>query len=474
MSNPIFEKRPRAALSRRALIGYAGLAGLGLPLIAGCTRATPETEDPHSSSPRARVSAPSFSRTERDRRWAAVRAAMGRPPWNLDAILVPGMTDQAYARYLTQIGGRGGGADVIFPRDATKPVMALVGGARNADFWRQRLGDWTADGKLTLSDQGGSSAVAEGMKSLGVGAAGARIGVTKLTGSRFDPEGLVSSTYLEKLQNALGTVVFVGIEQWGVDPGPIDGSAILKSDEEHDVVRAAARAGENGIRTLVAAARSAKVQADLWFPTFYAMFLETGEDPTRLSISLDRASNSTLGAPTSDPVKEGQIVSQEIDATAQGYRAQVNHSFFVGTPRTPGYDYYAETMKVCVDAFLDGLAFIVPGKTTCGELVDHYAAFVEKSTAEDQSGVVLHSSGIGNLSRPRLGPSNSKADGPIVLQPGMAFNFKPALRLKRTHAQDVGPENRVVQLGDHVLVTDAGAIRLGKRELGPLVTMPDA
>ena len=368
----------------------------------------------------------------------------------------------------------GGGADIIFPRDATKPVVALTGSARNADFWRQRLGDWSADGKLILSDKGGSSAVAEGLKTLGVPTAGARVGVAKLTGSRFDPEGLVAATYLEKLRNALGKVVFVGIEQWGVDPGPVDGSAILKSGEEHDVVRAAVGAGENGIRTLVAAGRSARVQADLWFPTFYAMFLETGEDPTRLSVSLDRASNSTLGAPTSDPVKEGQIVSQEIDATAQGYRAQVNHSFFVGTRRTPGYDYYAETMKVCVEAFQDSMAFIVPGKTTCGELVDHYAAFVEKSPAEDESGVVLHSSGIGNLSRPRLGPSNSREDGPIVLQPGMAFNFKPALRLKRTHAQDVGPENRVVQLGDHILVTEAGGIRLGKRELGPLITMPDA
>lgn len=88
---------------------------------------------------------------------------------------------------------------------------------------------------------------------------------------------------------------------------------------------------------------------------------------------------------------------------------------------------------------------------------------------EDRSHVVLHSSGIGNLSRPRLGPANSRGDAPIVLQPGMTFDFKPALRLKRTHAQDVGPENRVVQLGDHVLVTDIGVVRLGTRHLGPLL-----
>lgn len=394
---------------------------------------------------------------------------MSRSPWNLDAILVPGMSDQAYTRYLTQIGGRAGRADVIFPRSASRPTLALAGGDRNAEFWRRQLREWTGDGKLTVSDAGGARDVADALKSLALGA-GARVGVAKLTGSRFDPDGLVSVTYLEQIRNALPGVMFVGIEEWGTDPGPIDGPAMVKSREEQEVVRASAAAAERAVRTLVAAARNARTQADLWFPTFNAMFVETGEDPTRLSVSLDQPSNTTLGAPTSDPVRAGQIVSQEIDATVQGYRAQVNHSFFVGGPRTPGYDYYSAAINACVQAFSDALAFIVPGKTTCGALVDRYASFVEKVNAEDRSGVVLHSSGIGNLSRPRLGPANSRGDEPIVLQPGMTFDLKPALRLKRTHAQDVGPENRVVQLGDHVLVTESGAVRLGTRRLGPLTT----
>jgi len=265
-------------------------------------------------------------------------------------------------------------------------------------------------------------------------------------------------------------VTFHAIEQWGADSGPVDAPAMVKGKEEQDVVRAAAAAGEKAIQALVVAARTAKTQADIWWPAFAAMFQETGEDPTRLSVALDAASNSTLGAPTSDPLKEGQIITEEIDATVQGYRAQVNHAIFVGGSGTKGYDYYAAAMKVCVDAFNDALKFIQPGKTTCGDLVDHYAETVGKMNAEDQSGVVLHSSGIGNLSRPRLGPSNSKEEAPIMLVPGMTFDFKPALSLKRSAAQDVGEKNRTVQLGDHVLITDSGAVRLGKRELGPLVT----
>jgi Xaa-Pro aminopeptidase len=200
------------------------------------------------------------------------------------------------------------------------------------------------------------------------------------------------------------------------------------------------------------------------------MLTETGEDPTRLSIALDSEANSTLGAPTDDLLKEGQIISQEIDATTQGYRAQVNHSIFVGGPKTPGYDYYRAAMETALKILHECLASIAPGKTTCGQLADTYAKLVEKLGAEDRSGVVLHSSGIGNLSRPRLGPENSRGDSDIVLAPGMTFDFKPAIRLKRGAVQDVQKENRVVQIGEHVVVTESGFARLGQRELKVLTT----
>src|SRR5439155_16879592 len=169
-------------------------------------------------------------------------------------------------------------------------------------------------------------------------------------------------------------------------------------------------------------------------------------------------------------LKAGQIISQEIDATVQGYRGQVNHSIFVGGANTPGFNYYKAAMDVAIKALLDSIAFIVPGKTTCGQLVDHYAATVGKLNSDDQSGVVLHSSGIGNLSRPRLGPANSRGDSDIVLVPGMTFDFKPAIRLKRSAVQDVPKENRLVQIGEHILITKSGGARLGRRELKHLTT----
>ncbi|MBM4296869.1 MAG: M24 family metallopeptidase [Deltaproteobacteria bacterium] len=404
-------------------------------------------------------------------RWEAIRRIMAKPQWNLDAILAPSSSDMAYPRYLTQIGGRGGSADVIFPRDAAKPVHAYTGSGRNKSFWSKRLTSWTADGNLKIEDDEGSKPVIAGLKALGLDRAGTRIGVAKLTGSRFDPEGRVPVAFLENLKAALPGVTFVSIEKWGSDPGPIDEPAMVKSAEELDAVRCSAAAAEKAVETIVRVARApAKTQADIWFPTYMAMFAETGEDPIRLSISLDEASNSTLGAPVDDPLKPGQIISQEIDASAQGYRAQVNHSIFVGGPSTPGFSYYKAAMEAAIGILQESLAFVIPGKTTCGQLVDHYAALVSKANADDRSGVVLHGSGISNLSRPRLGPSNSRGDADIHLVPGMAFDFKPALRLKRSASEDIGRENRVVQIGEHYLITDNGVLRLGRRELKPIAT----
>jgi Xaa-Pro aminopeptidase len=417
------------------------------------------------------VANPVFSRAERDRRWAAVRRIMARPQWNLDAILAPASGDTAYPRYLTQIGGRGGSADVIFPRDDSKPVHAIVATARNRSFWEKRLEAWRADGKLVIAQGEGSKSVADQLKSLGMIRPGIRIGVAKLSGSRFDPDGLVSGTFLDGVKSALPGIQWLPIEKWGADAGPIDEVAMVKSAEEHQMIRLSVAAGEKAIETITRVARPpSRHQGDIWFQNFAAMFAATGEDPTRLSIALDAEGNTTLGAPTDDPLKAGQIITEEIDATVQGYRGQVNHSIFVGGSKTPGYDYYRSAMDAAIKLFHDCMASIVPGKTTCGELVDFYAKLAEKFNAEDRSGVVLHSSGIANLSRPRLGPANSRGDSDIVLAPGMTFDFKPAIRMKRSAIEDVGKENRVVQIGEHVIVTASGVARLGKRELKPLTT----
>jgi Xaa-Pro aminopeptidase len=421
------------------------------------------------------VSSSSFSLAERDRRWAAVRAVMARPQWDLDAIITA-VSDESgnYARYLTQVGGRPGGegaAEVIFPRDPAQSVYVQLGQARNRDVWKARDKDWVADGKLIITEEVGPQALAKQMEARGLNRPGARIGVARLGGSRFNESGSVSVAYLERLRAALPGASFLPIDNWGMDSGPVEEAAMIKSAEEQAVVRRAVAASEHGVATLVAAVQAGgKQQADLWFATYMAMFAKTGEDPSRISISLDQPGNSTLGEPTADPVRVGQIITEELDGTVQGYRAQVNHSIFIGGPSTPGYDYYRACMDVAATLIKEAPSWIVPGKTTCGDFVKRYMARVEELGAEDSSGVMLHSSGIGSLTRPRLGPKNGAKDHDIVIRPGMTFDFKPALHINRAKLADAGAKNRDVQLGEHFVVTDQGLVRLGTRAIGPLAT----
>jgi Xaa-Pro aminopeptidase len=417
----------------------------------------------------------SFSVAERDRRWTAVRAIMARPSWNLDAIItaasdLPGNT----ARYLTQIGmrmGGGDGAEVIFARDPAQPVYVQVSGARFRDFWKAKAGGWMADGKLTVSPAGGAGALAKQMAAQGLSRPGARIGVAKLAGSRFEPEGLVAATYFDKLKAALPGVTFVPIDKWGSDAGPIDESTRIKGAEEQDAIRHAVAASEHGVAAMVAAIRGgASKQGELWFATYTSMFARTGEEPTRVSISFDEPANALIGEPADDPLRVGQIINEEIDGTVQGYRAQVNHAVFVGRPATPGYDYYRAAFDVAATLIKEVPAAIVPGKTTLGEFIKWHSGRVEELGADDASTVMFHSSGIGNLSRPRVGPKSGVEEFDIVLQPGMTFDYKPAVRVKRAKLADVGAQNREINVGEHFLITAKGAERLGTREIAPIAT----
>jgi hypothetical protein len=56
------------------------------------------------------------------------------------------------------------------------------------------------------------------------------------------------------------------------------------------------------------------------------------------------------------------------------------------------------------------------------------------------------------------------------MQPGHTFDFKPAVVLDRARTRDAGEKNRTVQLGESILVTAKGAVRLGTRALVPIAT----
>lgn len=462
----------RRQLSRRHVLRGAAAAGLAAPLVPALTPGTAAAQG-GSALPRINVSQPGFSVGERNRRWAAVRGNMEAGEWDLDAIITC-FSDEwgSNARYLSQVElvrYSGGGPQVIFPRDAEKTVWVQMGGARHRDEWLDRLRDggaWLDDGRMELVAEGGAEDMIARLKSEGFDRRGTRIGVAKLAGTRFDVDGLVSATWLDALKAALPGVEFVAIDRWGPDAGPIIKAAMVKSDEELAMLRRAVEANQLALEAMVAAARDgATRQADLWWPAFVAMFAHTGEDFIRLSIGLDEGGNATLGEPVGDPVREGQLCTQEISSAFQGYGSQINHTFLIGSESTPGYDYYLETIEVLQRLHTRAMELVEPGRTTYGELMARLAELDEEYDAEG-GGVQLHSGGIG-FARPRMGTS---PDAEIVIAPGHVFDWKPSATLSRSRARDVGEENRDVQLGESYVVTEIGVERLGDRPLEPIAT----
>ena len=474
-----------ARVSRRTLLGSAAATTAGVPLLSELTAAPVMARQRQHGAIKLDATRLIFSARERDRRWAAIRSIMAEPQWDLDAILTSPIvtaTGPAFSagfdRYLTQVGGLVEDDEafgpVVFPRDRSTPVELMVEDDGSIDFWLARgLDEWTADGALVVSAGEAVSAVVERLSSMGA----RRVGFADLEGTRFLPLGLVLVKFLEGLTAALPEVEFLPIERWQVDPpdpGPLAGPAMVKGVEEQEVIRACVRAGENAIEELVKGARrGAKSQADLFYAAYFSMFEETGEPPLRLSMGLDIPGNAAFAAPSADRLREGQIISEEISARVQGYGAQVNHSIFVGGKRTPGYRYYETAATVAIRGIEDAIDFINrnPGATT-GDLVTDYADNAEARGAERPSGVVIHTDGLGTLVRPRLGPDDAGTgeDDNIELVPGMAFDFKPNIQMRRDVIEDVRAENRRVQVGENILITQNGATRLGTRKLVPLRT----
>ncbi len=459
-------------LSRRQMLQRTAAAGAAWPL-AHSLVATGADAQGRPALPAFAASPPAFSVGERDRRWAAVRANMARPQWNLDAIITV-VSDSVglNARYLSQVElmrYSGGGPQVLLARDPAKTVFVQASAARHVEEWTARLkdGGWLADGRMKLLPETGGAALAKLLVTEGFNRPGVRIGIAKLTGTRFDPDGVVSSTILDTLKAALPGAVFLPIEKWGQDAGPVDEVMLVKSREEQDVIRRAVKANEQGLAAMVAVCRDgAARQADLWWAGFTTMVAATGSDIVRLSIGLNEGGNASLGEANGDPIRVGQFCSQEISSGFQGYGCQINHTFFIGGPSTPGYDYYRAAFEALVKARENSLAFIQPGKTT----YDGFEKYLRKALVDagggEGGGVAVHSGGLGQA-RPRGGRDNE-----MIMQPGHVFDFKPSLALQRAAIRDVGERNRSVQLGDAIVVTDKGVARLGTRPLVPIATQP--
>jgi Xaa-Pro dipeptidase len=383
---------------------------------------------------------PTFSQSERARRWGIVRDLMRRA--NLDALIClpnQGHWDQfgADARYLTQIGGFQTEVAVVFPLESD--VTAIVRGENEIEWWGLAQ-EWVKDIRPSRRSYG--EPVIQRLKE--IRAEG--VGVVGIEGLVRAPEGTIPWGIYEKIRGALPQVRFQNATDL------MQEARSVKSAEETAFVEKAAGIIELAIEALVKEARPGVPESHLVGEMLKEMTKQGGEPITMLLFG--------AGGPevpwaqrvvTSRPLKTGDLINTEVEAKYGGYIAQALQPISLGA-RPKELERIFDTTKVIFEKMLKVLK---PG-STFGEVVAFYQDEV-KSAGYEPDGALMHGRGLGEDAPMLWGAVRDFPESQASLKEGHVFIFKPAARK--------GAMRDYIRAGDTVVIERSGARRLGKREL---------
>jgi Xaa-Pro dipeptidase len=383
---------------------------------------------------------PTFSQSERARRWGIVRDLMRRA--NLDALIClpnQGHWDQfgADARYLTQIGGFQTEVAVVLPLESD--VTAIVRGENEIEWWGLAQ-EWVKDIRPSRRSYG--EPVIQRLKEIRA----ERVGVVGIEGLVRAPEGTIPWGIYEKIRGALPQVRFQNATDL------MQEARSVKSAEETAFVEKAAGIIELAIEALVKEARPGVPESHLVGEMLKEMTKQGGEPITMLLFG--------AGGPevpwaqrvvTSRPLKTGDLINTEVEAKYAGYIAQALQPISLGA-RPKELERIFDTTKVIFEKMLKVLK---PG-STFGEVVAFYQDEV-KSAGYEPDGALMHGRGLGEDAPMLWGAVRDFPESRASLKEGHVFIFKPAARK--------GAMRDYIRAGDTVVIERSGARRLGKREL---------
>ena len=135
--------------------------------------------------------------------------------------------------------------------------------------------------------------------------------------------------------------------------------------------------------------------------------------------------NETIchGIPGKRVLKDGDIVNVDVTPILNGYYADVNKSFYIGTP-SPEARKIVDTARECLKR---GLAMVCPGNTI-GDIGWAIQKFAEDEGCSVVRQFVGHGVGYDFHEPPQVPHYGKKGDG-IVLIPGMVFTIEPMINL---------------------------------------------
>ena len=379
---------------------------------------------------------PAFTRTERDRRWAALRTGMT----NADVDVLVVLPHDAFMGDVLFVANRVGA--VVFPRDGEPTLLLRRAEPTDSNSWISDVQSAPAGeffgpyGELVARRL--EAVLADGRR---IAIGGMRAGMYTLV---RQPEGIALHAAVQRIQAAVPNSTIV-------DATPILGEArYVKSQEEFEILRESVRIAEVSATALAARAAAGATEASVYGAMMQAQ-AECGAFPhvAWQGTAWGTPARRIVGPPP-QVIKSGWVVNNEIEPSVRGYTSQIDQPVFVG----PIPSLANELFELGKRAFERACQVMRPG-ASWGEVIDAVEALA--SGTEYRLQWLAHGRGLGD-------------EGPLLI-PGPISDVVRRDRIRAQTALVVKPYAYVptqpthynVTWGDTVVVTDAGARRLGTR-----------
>ncbi len=387
---------------------------------------------------------------ERDRRWQKVRAAMKKR--GLSALIVWGFagfdsSECANFVYLTNIPTFGCLAlpgYLVFPVDAAPTVIGF------ARMPGEQL--WVKD--IRGKQPSFSQAITARLKELHL--ENAEIGVTNTLPTKVGSSGergFPFSTLVSLKENFPGA-------RFTDATDIIDEARRIKSEAEIRCLELGCVAANSAIQAIVDTARPGVRDCEI-MTTMITVLMQNGCEPDTLFLYgsgkdyVDSGNGQFLHPRYLRALEKGDLIHTEFNAKYNGYVAQYNQPFAIGTPDKE----WTRVLETAQASFDNGLKTLKPG-ITLKQLTQALHAPIHEAGLKTIR-PCFH--GLGLTSEEPLaatGPGTSCVPSDsFVIQAGMVFEFEPHI---------ITPDGKKgTTLGCPILVTETGCRSLNKNKMGP-------
>lgn len=393
---------------------------------------------------------PTLTTTERDRRYAALRALMERD--GLDAVLVAGSGRDQLDRYLTNEGTR---SYCVLLRTGDPVTVVPTGNVTLGRFDEpgSRYERWVTDQRLTRPGY----QLGDVLDEIGVGAG--RIGVVGLR-SRAPASiaGVIPYGTWQRVLERLPGAEFV---DWHAEYEQL---MLVHSAEELAMIRYSAGIGEAACAAMIDVADAGVRESEI---------VAAGMQTTAAAGGMwlngpQRSGAERLGWAGADwlwmggggrALAQGDVFGAELFTFYGGFESQQQIEISVGQPD----DTHRRLEEIAVEAYTRGVDYLRVGGTFA-ELCAVMEAPLRAAGAWNMGPVVQTVSPVIFNGATHVGldlqaglagvpqPHTTPRDGDFVIQPGTAFAFEPNACFDRSR----------VSIGGTVIVTDAGVEELNK------------